>query len=124
MALSEEEQRLLEQMEAELAAEDPRLANALRGPQRHWYRRRVLVAALGFAVGVTVLVLGMEWHPLVSVLGFLIMLIATVVGLAAWRHADPEGVSVSGGPGSGRAQRNSSARPDDRRRRGDDDLPF
>ena len=32
MALSEEEQRLLEQMEAALAAEDPKLVNTLRGP--------------------------------------------------------------------------------------------
>ena len=31
MALSEEEQRLLEQMEAALAAEDPKLVNAMRG---------------------------------------------------------------------------------------------
>ena len=30
MALSDEEQRLLEQMEAALAAEDPKLVNALR----------------------------------------------------------------------------------------------
>src|SRR5215218_6975566 len=31
MALSDEEQRLLEQMEAALAAEDPKLVNTLRG---------------------------------------------------------------------------------------------
>jgi Protein of unknown function (DUF3040) len=31
VALSDEEQRLLEQMEAALAAEDPKLVNALRG---------------------------------------------------------------------------------------------
>lgn len=124
MALSEEEQRLLEQMEAELAAEDPRLASALRGPQRHWYRRRVLAAGVGFVVGVTVLVLGMDWHPLVSVLGFVIMLVATVVGLAAWRQTDAGGVPSQGGPNSGRPQRNPSGRPEDLRHRGDEDLPF
>ena len=124
MALSEEEQRLLEQMEAELAAEDPRLASALRGPQRHWYHRRVLAAAVGLAVGVTVLVLGMDVHPLVSVVGFVIMLVSTVVGLAAWRRPDVDGVSSQRGTAPGRPQRNSSGRPDDWRQRGDDDLPF
>lgn len=124
MALSEEEQRLLEQMEAELAAEDPRLANALRGPQRHWYHRRVLAAAVGLAVGVTVLVLGMDVHPLVSVAGFVIMLVSTVVGMAAWRRPDADGLASQRGAASSRPQRNSSGRPDDWRQRGEDDLPF
>lgn len=119
MALSEEEQKLLEQMEAALAAEDPRLADALRGRRRGWYQRRVVVSVVAFAVGVTVLVIGMDVHPLVSVAGFLIMLASTVVAVAAWRQP----VVDIGDPAP------SSGRPDGRiapprqgRRPGDDDL--
>ena len=45
MALSEEEQRLLDQMEAALAAEDPKLVNAMRGTgMRRLHRRRAAIA--------------------------------------------------------------------------------
>jgi hypothetical protein len=123
MALSEEEQRLLEQMEAALEAEDPRLADALRGSQRGWYRRRVVISAVVFALGITVLVAGMEVHPLVSVLGFLIMLAATVVGVTAWRQpggvADPHQSDRRHG---GRSESDILGRLDERWRRGDDDV--
>ena len=60
MALSEEEQRLLEQMEAALAAEDPKLVNTLRGTGvRKLHRRRAAVAGVGFFVGLALLVVGM-----------------------------------------------------------------
>ena len=52
MALSDEEQRLLEQMEAALAAEDPKLVNALRGTSvRRVHRRRAALAGVGFFAG-------------------------------------------------------------------------
>ena len=60
MALSEEEQRLLEQMEAALAAEDPKLVNTLRGTGvRKVHRRRAAVAGVGFFVGLALLIAGM-----------------------------------------------------------------
>ena len=60
MALSEEEQRLLEQMEAALAAEDPKLVNTLRGTGvRKFHRRRAAVAGVGFFVGLGLLIVGM-----------------------------------------------------------------
>jgi hypothetical protein len=122
MALSEKEQRLLEQMEAALEAEDPRLANALRGSQRRWYRSRVVIAFVAFALGVTTLVVGMEVHPLVSVLGFVIMLVATVVGLTAWQlPGGPADVGPGDGPG-GRSESDILGRLDERWRRGDDDA--
>ena len=47
MPLSEHEQRLLEQMERALYAEDPKFASALRGHDlRGRYRRRLLAAGL------------------------------------------------------------------------------
>ncbi len=118
MALSEEEQKLLEQMEAALAAEDPRLANALRGHQRGWYQRTVIIAAIVFAIGVAVLVVGMDVHPLVSVAGFVVMLAATAVAITAWRQpGDHDGVGARD-PGFAPG---AAPRRDDRRRR-DDDL--
>lgn len=40
MALSRHEQRLLEQLEAALAADDPKLANTLRGSRSRSLHRR------------------------------------------------------------------------------------
>ncbi len=99
MALSEDEQRLLDQMEAALAAEDPKLASTLRGTTtRRLHRRRAAVAGIGFLIGIACLIGGMEIHPAVSVVGFLIMLAATVTALSSWRHV---GIDFDGGPASG-----------------------
>lgn len=100
MALSDEEQRLLDQLEAALAAEDPKLANTLRGNVRKWDRRRLVLASLGFVVGVAALIGGMEIHPVLSVAGFVIMLACAAVGVTAWqrsmRRADRGGAGGSG----------------------------
>ena len=87
MALSDEEQRLLEQMEAALAAEDPKLVNALRGTGvRRVHRRRAAIAGVGFFVGLALLLLGMTTYLALSVLGFVVMLAAAVVAIYAWQH--------------------------------------
>ena len=89
MALSEQEQRLLEQLEAALAEEDPTFANTLRGTgARTLHRRRAALAGVGFLIGVAALVAGIEVHWAVSVLGFAIMLASTIVALNAWQHVD------------------------------------
>src|SRR3954452_24903132 len=87
MALSDEEQRLLEQMEAALAAEDPKLVNALRGTGvRRVHRRRAALAGFGFFVGLALLVAGISIHPVLSVLGFVVMVAAAVVAIYSWQH--------------------------------------
>ena len=87
MALSEEEQRLLQQMEADLLAEDPKFAHTLRGTgARRLHRRRAALAGGGFLLGLTALVAGMELSPIVSVLGFVIMLASTVLALTSWQQ--------------------------------------
>ena len=99
MALSEDEQRLLDQMEAALAAEDPKLANTLRGTTtRRLHRRRAALAGFGFLVGIACLIGGMEIHPAVSVIGFLVMLAATVTAVSSWQHV---GLDGDGRPGAG-----------------------
>lgn len=124
MALSEDEQRLLEQMEAALAAEDPKLANTLRGTTRRWHRRRAVFAGIGFIAGITCLIAGMQVHPAVSVIGFVIMLAATVVGVSAWQQSGLAGDGqANGGRSSGGPERDFMGRMEDRwRRRQDDGL--
>lgn len=123
MALSEDEQRLLEQMEAALAAEDPKLANTLRGTgTRRLHRRRAALAGLAFLVGIGCLIGGMQVHPLLSVAGFLVMLAATVVAVSSWQHvgSDPDQPS---GSGKKAAERDFMDRMEERwRRRQDDGL--
>lgn len=87
MPLSEEELRLLEQMERALAAEDPKFVSALQGRTlRRVARMRTLAAGIVFLGGIALLMAGsmaeMMW---VGILGFLVMLASAMVGLAAWR---------------------------------------
>ena len=87
MPLSEEELRLLEQMERALVAEDPKLASTLRGTTlRASARRRSYLAAGVFVVGVAVLMTGaVLQQTLVGIAGFVVMLISAYVALISWR---------------------------------------
>jgi hypothetical protein len=85
--LSEHEQRLLEQMERALYAEDPKFASSLRGADlRRHYRRRALVAAVAFLAGVALLFVGVATKWPVTVVGFVIMLGAGLLAVTSWRH--------------------------------------
>ncbi|MEU6930232.1 DUF3040 domain-containing protein [Streptomyces sp. NPDC046385] len=94
MPLSEHEQRMLEQMERALYAEDPKFATALEGSGLRTYtRRRVYQAVAGFLVGIALLMAGMiapQIWPL-SVVGFLIMLGCAVLAVTGWRKAPKPG---------------------------------
>lgn len=85
--LSEHEQRLLEQMERALYAEDPKFATSLRGKDpRSNFRRRVLLASIGFLVGIVLLMTGLVAKmPLVSVLGFVAMLLSVFLAVTSYR---------------------------------------
>lgn len=80
MPLSEQEKRTLEQLEAQLAAEDPRFASAMGAdPQRARHRRRLLLGAVMAGAGTCLLVLAVALHQVpVGVLGFTLI----VVGVA------------------------------------------
>ena len=127
MPLSEEELRLLEQMERALVEEDPKFASALRGTtmQRH-ARRRMFIAGGVFVIGVAVLMTGAVLSiTAVGILGFVVMLASAYVALSAWKgqnaapqseeaHAMHEstdttfGLSVISG---GKARKRRTARP-------------
>ena len=101
MPLSEEELRLLEQMERALVAEDPKLASTMRGTTlRATARRRALLAAGVFVAGVVVLMTGAVMQvTVVGIIGFVVMLGSAYVALSSWRnqnHAPEQGHTPSG----------------------------
>lgn len=102
MPLSDHEQRMLEQMERALYAEDPKFATALEGSELRTYtRKRVYQSIVGFLVGVGLLMGGMVAQLIwLSVVGFLIMLACAVMAVTGWRKvpAQPsDGEPAAGG---------------------------
>jgi Protein of unknown function (DUF3040) len=86
--LSEHEQRQLEQIEQALYSDYPKLAQSVRAqdPRIH-YKRRVVEAAIGFLVGVGLLLAGVISKIIpVGVGGFLVMLACAMWALTSWRH--------------------------------------
>ena len=115
MPLSEHEQRMLEQMERALYAEDPKFATALEGSGLRTYtRRRVYQAVVGFLVGIALLMAGMVAQQIwISVVGFLVMLGCAVLAVTGWRKAPKPGEQPSGQarvPGTQTARRQSRQR--------------
>ena len=106
MPLSDHEQRLLEQMERALYAEDPKFATSLRsGAGGRASRARAAVGVLVLLGGVTLLMLG-AILPLIAlgVVGFLVMVVGatlTYLGLRG-RAAAPaaEGDAAAAAPGA------------------------
>jgi protein-S-isoprenylcysteine O-methyltransferase Ste14 len=110
MPLSEHEQRLLEQIERALYAEDPKFASTVRGVRlRRPSRRRRLQGAALFVLGVALLVLGvmvplkLASIPVVSVFGFLMMFLGALLTLTSLRRGD------TASEGSEEAQRRRSS---------------
>lgn len=89
MALSEQEQKRLDQLEASLLADDPKFADTLRGtPQFRVQRRRAALAGVVFVAGLAALVLGVQFQPLISIIGFVMMLVAAITGISAWSRVE------------------------------------
>lgn len=102
MPLSDEEARLLHQLEQSLAAEDPEFASTLRGSKFLARNRRVAIGAvLGFLTGLVLLFAGavsaMTW---LGVAGFVAMLSTAYLFVNAWKRGiggpEDEGSSSSG----------------------------
>lgn len=87
MPLSEEELRLLEQMERALVEEDPKFASTLRGSSfKQAARRRAILSGVVFVIGIAVLMSGAIFSLIpVGVIGFVIMLASATYGLTALR---------------------------------------
>ena len=101
MPLSEHEQRLLEQMERALYAEDPKFASSLRsaGP-RPGNRRKAAIGVLTALVGFALLITGAATSIIVvGVLGFLAMLVGTFLVVTTLRVGPETEAPVAGTPG-------------------------
>ncbi|MBA2323973.1 MAG: DUF3040 domain-containing protein [Actinomycetota bacterium] len=106
MPLSEHEQRLLDQIERALIAEDPKFASTVRAGRPRPTRRRRIQGLVLFVLGLVLLIVGvalfhdgMGWLAL-SLAGFLAMLGGAVLAVTSL--------------GSGDAAPSTSAEPDRR----------
>ncbi|MEJ7690938.1 MAG: DUF3040 domain-containing protein [Nocardioidaceae bacterium] len=131
MPLSEEEQRLLEQMEEALAAEDPQFVSALRGASSRRHHKRIVIASVvGFLAGVAVLMTGaVVANTVVAVVGFVVMLACAYLALTHGRRLSEPDLPPNVHP-IGRSKQTSSEsrqsgfmnRMEDRWRRRRDDF--
>jgi hypothetical protein len=86
--LSEHEQRVLEQIERSLYADDPKFAATVRGidpriQQRRRYIRAGVLACAGAAVVVAGFVVG---HSQIAVGGFAAIFLCALYAIGVWRH--------------------------------------
>ncbi|MGI8679172.1 MAG: DUF3040 domain-containing protein [Jatrophihabitans sp.] len=81
MPLSEHEQRLLDEIEQALYAEDPKFAASVRSARsRSRTRRSILVAVFGVLAGLALVLVGLVFQIIaLSVVGFVL-----VVGACTW----------------------------------------
>ncbi|MFY9807868.1 MAG: DUF3040 domain-containing protein [Pseudonocardiaceae bacterium] len=111
MPLSEHEQRLLDQIERALYAEDPKFASNVRGARmRSLSHRRRIQGIVLFVVGLLLLVAGVVLPfrpvgiPVISVLGFLVMFAGAVVAIFSRRiPGERRGGSNPAAAGQGRS---------------------
>ncbi len=128
MPLSDHEQRMLDQIESALYAEDPKFASSVRGGTlRAPSARRRLQGALLFIVGLAMLVTGvavkatmLDGFPALSVLGFVVMFGGVVFAITGPRARAGDRSAPEGGAPRQRRQRGSGSftnRMEDRFRR-------
>ena len=123
MPLSEHEQRLLDQIEQALYAEDPKFASAVRSARsRSRTRRSILLCVFGVIIGLGLVLVGLLTNIIaLSVVGFVL-----VVGACGWAaqslRSHPSG-SSEGMPQVGRSARQAGLRTrmEDRLRKRFDD---
>ncbi len=109
MPLSDHEQRMLDQIESALYAEDPKFASSVRGGNlRAPSARRRLQGAVVFIVGLALLICGVAFRatqisgfPILSVFGFILMFGGVVFAITGPRVA---GARDGGSPEPGSAQ--------------------
>lgn len=104
MALSDRERRLLAEMEAALASDDPRLQSTLSGGDTATLLRgkssSLLKAGALILVGIATLFTGLIAQiPLIGVAGFLVTLTGLVVAIRSLSAPTSMGAARSGGKG-------------------------
>ena len=106
MPLSEDEQRILSEIERRFYESDPKTAHQLSTTTLYRHAgRNCKWAALGFVVGLVFLLATFASSPILGVLGFAIMLVSAILfernlrkmGRASWRDFT-EAMRSRGGP--------------------------
>jgi hypothetical protein len=118
MPLSDHEQRLLEQIEQALYAEDPKFATSVAARKvRSHPRRKLVLAIVGAIIGLALAASGVFVHWSVIVVGFVLLVASCTFAITVIRGAktDPDVQQITDAPGAGRG-----AGPDGLRRRMED----
>ena len=107
MPLSEHEQRMLEQMERALYAEDPKFATSLRSASgARAARGRAALGVLAFLAGLGLLVAGVAADlAALGVAGFLAMLVGSVIVYSAFTAPAPAAAEEGAAPTSPEASK-------------------
>jgi len=117
MPLSDHEQRMLDQIESALYAEDPKFASSVRGGtlRAPSARRRLQGAAL-FVIGLAMLVCGVAFKatmigsfPILSVIGFLIMFGGVIFAITGPRRVSGGRDRSGGEPGASRSKKSKGS---------------
>jgi hypothetical protein len=112
--LSEHEQRLLEQMERALYAEDPKFATSMRSARSGTGdRRRIAIGVVALLVGLGLLIAGVAAKlVIVGVLGFLAMLGGLWLAISSLRSGPAQPATTgSGGSDAPTNIRSKKSRP-------------
>jgi hypothetical protein len=131
MPLSDHEQRMLDQIESALYAEDPKFASSVRGGNlRAPSARRRLQGGVLFVIGLALLVSGVPFYAnvnhaflIVSIVGFVVMFGGVVYAITGPRVAGGRDKSGSGSepggarPKKGKGSGSFTSRMEDRFRR-------
>jgi hypothetical protein len=115
MPLSDHEQRMLDQIESALYAEDPKFASSVRGGNlRAPSARRRLQGAALFVIGLAMLVSGVAFRatmigsfPILSVIGFIVMFGGVVFAITGPRVMGKD--KSAPGPGTPRSKKSKGA---------------
>lgn len=108
MPLSDHEQKMLEQMEHALAAEDPKFASQMQGSTLvSVQRRRWVIGGVGVVAGLGLVLVGVNTTMWVGAIGFAVMVASAVFAATPPRRAKlgvvrPDGTSS---PAKGTARR-------------------
>ncbi|AQA04847.1 hypothetical protein BVC93_23260 [Mycobacterium sp. MS1601] len=131
MPLSDHEQRMLDQIESALYAEDPKFASSVRGGNlRAPSARRRLQGAALFVIGLAMLVCGVAFKatmiggfPILSVIGFIVMFGGVIFAITGPRGVGRDKSAPAAGGGASRPKKSKggggsfTSRMEDRFRR-------
>jgi hypothetical protein len=120
MPLSDHEQRLLEQIEQALYAEDPKFATSVASRKmRSHPRRKLVLAAVGVILGLALVAVGVPVHPVLIVLGFVLAVASCTLAVFVVRGPSTPDLHLIDGSAP-RVQSSRPAAQDNLRRRMED----